>query len=394
MTTLFEKLIYTEIPQDFSHPLIKPLSVIWGAATSALLFGLIFMFGSVENFQKAFHYFESKEQKVFLYIFLAFVVFGFMYRLYYAVQGILQHDKRLNEKLEDRYIAFVISSVFVQNFFIGILFSLLFWVLFFQGMDFITAIKHSIDLNYLSGIIQKQINRIPTLIELPYFVALIASHVLMSLVGYAWHRLSHESRLLWLLAHRPHHVSTTLCSATVFEADPKFPLGLAWNILMFGIIGGTISKLISGEFYFVELMMIQMVVGTLEIHNHVSAYYEACMKNKPLLFVMQAVGGQGPYHYVHHSSAPEDTIVNIGGGYFLLWDRIFGTFKNPPEKKPPIGLTNQPEIYFNPFNLALSGLLQILFELKHNPLSLWPNILLGSVYYVPPLTKRFLFKNK
>jgi len=344
MNRFGEWLLYSELPENYQNRWIKPIAVIWGVSTSALLFGVIFIFGSVANLEKAYHYFASFEQKLFLYAFVALTVWGFLYRIYYAVQGILQHDKRVGFKLEDRYIAFVLYSVWIQNVFTGIIFSIPFWIFIIQGSSLIIAAENSMDFQFLMQTVQEKIELIPTLVELPYFVALAVTHVLLSLMAYLWHRLAHESRLLWLLAHRPHHISTTLCSATVLEADPRFPLGFLWRMLMFGVLGGMISKLVSGEFYFIELAMVGMIAGSLEIHNHVSAYYEDVRKNKLLMFVMHAVGGQGPYHYVHHSAEPEDTVVNIGGGVFLLWDRIFGTYKEPPMKRPRIGLTNQPEL--------------------------------------------------
>jgi sterol desaturase/sphingolipid hydroxylase (fatty acid hydroxylase superfamily) len=300
----------------------------------------------------------------------------------------------LGEKLEDRYIAFILFSVWIQNVFTGFIFSLPFWFFIVQEGSLAYAIENALDFQFVMNAVQGYIDKIPVFIELPYFVALIISHVLMSLVAYLWHRLAHESRFLWLLSHRPHHISTTLCSATVLEADPRFPFGFIWKMLMFGFVGGVISHLVSGEFYFIELAMLGMVGGFLEIHNHVSAYYEDIRKNKPLMFVMHALGGQGPYHYLHHSSDPDETVVNIGGGYFLLWDRIFGTYKKPPIKKPKIGLTNQPELYFNPFNVALSGLLQIVYELRNNSLRYWLAIIFGGIYYSPPKTKKYLFKKK
>jgi len=92
---------------------------------------------------------------------------------------------------------------------------------------------------------------------------LLTAHVLLALVGFLWYRLGHESRLLWLLAHRPHHGLTTLGSVTVFEAAPRFLLGSFWRYLMFGFVEEAITKLVSGDFYFIEVVMTGFLGGTL-----------------------------------------------------------------------------------------------------------------------------------
>ncbi len=392
--TLLEKLLYTEIPQDFEHPLVKPLGALWGVLAAALVVGIVFMFGSLESLTTLYNYFDSKEQKVFLYLFISAAVLGLLYRSYYAIRGIFMYEKTVGEPLRDGYIIFVISSIFVQYWLIITIFSFAWLYLFLNGSSLEEAALASFDLRLISHHIDTWINTLPTLIELPYWAAILFSIIIMSFFGYFWHRMAHESRLLWLLSHRPHHVSTALSHATVFEADPKFPFGFIWQYLCFGVLAGVTSKLFSHDHYLIELLLIKMAVGTFEIHNHISADYEWITKNKPLMRFFHALGGQGPYHYLHHSSDPKHAVINIGGGYFMFWDWVFGTYERPPEKKPKIGLTNQPEIYHNPFNLALSGLLQIIYELRHNSIKYWLPILFGSVYYIPPNTKRYLFKNK
>jgi hypothetical protein len=86
--------------------------------------------------------------------------------------------------------------------------------------------------------------------------------------------------------------------------------------------------------------------------------------------------------------------VNLGGGPFLIWDRLFGTYRKPYAEPPPLGLTNQPEIIWNPFRISFSGFAQMWYEWKHN--KDWVvrfKIIFGSIWYKPPITKDYLNKD-
>lgn len=75
--------------------------------------------------------------------------------------------------------------------------------------------------------------------------------------------------------------------------------------------------------------------------------------------------------------------------HFLFWDRVFGTYRIPPAVKPPVGLTNNPEIRLNPFAIVISGWQQIAYELRMNKDWLTRfKIIFGDIY--SPVTKDFL----
>ena len=389
MKALFHKLIFTEIPEDFTHRWIRPLSIMWGIATSALLYGLLFLFGSLDAFQAFYHYFDTPGKEGLLVLFLLVTFLGVGFRAYFAVTSITQHDKYVGFELKDRYVTFVISSVIMQNILMGILTVFIGLILFSFGYSVFGAFE----LTFISDFFQRVVDAVPTLVQLPYWPALIVTYLVFTLSEYGWHRMGHESRLLWLLSHRPHHISTTLCSATVVEADPAFPLGLLWKTIAIALIGSVVAKFFhEGNTFFIELAMLRLGWGISEIFNHTSAFYERIMKNKWVYAVMTFFGS-GPYHIMHHSSLPEHAVANLGGGVFMLWDRIFGTYFKPTEKIPPLGLTHQPDIYQNPLNMALSGLLQIIYELKNNRgLVVRLKILFGGIFYTPPVSKSFIKK--
>ena len=96
--------------------------------------------------------------------------------------------------------------------------------------------------------------------------------------------------------------------------------------------------------------------------------------------------GCGAWHLVHHSSAEEHRLANIGGGPFMLWDRVFGTFHQPPECKPVMGLTGRPPLRMSPFRLALAGHVELVEELVRNRSWLVRlKLMLGPSSYRPPV---------
>src|SRR5690606_28020888 len=106
------------------------------------------------------------------------------------------------------------------------------------------------------------------------------------------------------------------------------------------------------------------------------------------------LGDIGVYHLVHHSAFLRDQNVNFGAAPFMLWDRFFGTFREPYSEAPPIGLTDQPPVYMSPMKIVFSGFAQLWYEWKMNPQ--WNvrwKILFGGVYYKPPISKDFLVKS-
>ena len=103
--------------------------------------------------------------------------------------------------------------------------------------------------------------------------------------------------------------------------------------------------------------------------------------------------GSGAYHHVHHSSAHVHRLANIGGGPFMLWDRVFGTYHAPPPERPRMGLTGRPPISLNPLRLAFASFLELAEELRLN--RGWGErlrILLGPAGYQPPRRAVYLLR--
>jgi sterol desaturase/sphingolipid hydroxylase (fatty acid hydroxylase superfamily) len=247
---------------------------------------------------------------------------------------------------------------------------------------------------------------IPTLIEMPSPLAMATVFMLSGFVHYWLHRLGHESRFLWLLFHRHHHMAPNLFQFSTVAVFFAFPLFIVF-VLPYAFIFATISKLFYAEPLYIEMFILNCFILIPEIFGHSDVFYEKVNRNRWVKWSSYVLGN-GIYHYMHHSAENNDAhiiqgfnkgknrhcnMVNIGGGFFFFWDRLFGTFAPLRDKKPKVGLTGSPTLHMNPIRLALSGIAQILYELKSNTgLKTSFKIIFGPSDYSPPNTKDYAIK--
>ena len=248
---------------------------------------------------------------------------------------------------------------------------------------------------------------IPTVVELPAALAVMAVFMVAGFFHYWLHRLGHESRALWLLFHRHHHMSPNLSqysTAAVFFALPLFIVFVVPYVFLFSAV----SKLFHAEPLYAEIFILNCLFMIPEIFGHSDVFYEKVSRKRwvtwpSLLF------GNGIYHYLHHSAEPADAVVahglfkgrdrkvnmvNMGGGFFFFWDWVFGTFTPLRDKRPCVGLTGQPPLHTNPVRLALSGIAQLWYELKMNRgFSTRFKIVFGPSDYTPPVSRDYAIKN-
>ena len=250
----------------------------------------------------------------------------------------------------------------------------------------------------LAALARDWIDQIPTIFDLHPVLTVFAVYMLHGFFHYWLHRFGHSFRALWLLFHRQHHVPEQMMNQSITDVVFSFPLFILM-VVPYTLIFGATSKLFSAEPLYVEFILINLFMVIPEIHAHSTAlYYEAC-KN-PIVRWLGWLLLNGPYHYLHHSSEPTDSgkngavnMVNIGGGFFGLWDRVFGTFRPLRAQRPKVGLTGNPTLHMNPMRVAIGGLVQLLYELKHN--RSWKDrllIIFGSSNWNPPVSQDFLLQ--
>jgi hypothetical protein len=93
-------------------------------------------------------------------------------------------------------------------------------------------------------------------------------------------------------------------------------------------------------------------------------------------------------HYTHHSREDRHNIRNgcNFGARVTLWDRLFGTYCEPPQQRPKTGLYRNNRDYCGPpVRFILSPWVRMAKELHRNKWRYWPKILFGPTSYVPPV---------
>jgi sterol desaturase/sphingolipid hydroxylase (fatty acid hydroxylase superfamily) len=161
------------------------------------------------------------------------------------------------------------------------------------------------------------------LVALPFWVKLILGVVLYDLITYWVHRASHKVPLLWRL-HRVHHSDTTMDSSTTLRFHP-LELVLIYqtgNILTAGIFGTDVNSMVL--YYFIIYIFLFL--------EHSNLRYPKWLNNTlGLVFVMP------DHHRVHHQQEQFYTDSNFAD-IFIIWDRLFGTFKMMPVEQMKYGL--------------------------------------------------------
>ena len=161
------------------------------------------------------------------------------------------------------------------------------------------------------------------LIELPFWPKLFLSVVLYDFATYWLHRASHKVPLLWRL-HRVHHSDTTMDSSTTFRFHPIEPVIVyqGGNLIAAGLFGLDVTSL--ALYYFIVYIFFFLEHSNLNYPNWLNNTFG-------LVFVMP------DHHRVHHHQEQFYTDSNFAD-IFIIWDRIFGTFKLIPVKQMKYGL--------------------------------------------------------
>lgn len=248
--------------------------------------------------------------------------------------------------------------------------------------------------------VRAQTQKIPTFMDMPAWVAFLLIMNIGGFFHYWAHRLSHESRLLWLLFHRPHHMTPELiqpAAQAVFFGFPLFLIAAVPYVFVFSAISKFITE--DTETVLGFIIIYKMIAPLATTFSHQTALYDVAQRN-PFIRALSIVVSEGPYHYLHHSADPDENcprgnLVNIGGGMFFIWDRVFGTFREFSPHRPAVGLQGSPTLYMNPVRLTFSGLAQIIYELINNKglINKIKIVLLGSEY-LPEKTLDFAVKDQ
>jgi len=161
------------------------------------------------------------------------------------------------------------------------------------------------------------------LIELPIWAKLFISVTLYDVTAYWVHRGTHKIPLLWRF-HRVHHSDTTMDSSTVFRFHP------IELIFVFGI-GNIVTAALFGTDVF-SMALYYFILYIFFFIEHANLKYPRWLNSTlGLIFVMP------DHHRVHHQQEQYYTDSNYAD-IFIIWDRLFGTFKMMTIEKMKYGL--------------------------------------------------------
>jgi sterol desaturase/sphingolipid hydroxylase (fatty acid hydroxylase superfamily) len=242
------------------------------------------------------------------------------------------------------------------------------------------------------------LQQIPTVIDLPAWLAFFVIMMAGGFFHYWFHRLAHESRVLWLLFHRTHHMTPELIqpsTQSVFNAFPFFVFAAVPYVLIFTVIG----KLVTADSILMYLIIFKLISAFANLFSHQTALYRWAQKQLPIR-ILSTITSEGIYHYLHHSAEAKHNqsrgnLVNIGGGLFFFWDRCFGTYQTATDYMPRVGLHNidPAQLSTNPLRLAFAGIAQLVYELRHcQSIKEAFFIVFGSSAYTPKISRDFVLK--
>ena len=154
------------------------------------------------------------------------------------------------------------------------------------------------------------------ILALPGWLAVVIAVVLFDLAIYLQHVMVHAVPALWRL-HRMHHSDLDFDVTTGARFHPvEILLSIAIKMAVIVLIGAAP----------VAVLIFEVVLNATSMFNHSNVALPLRLDRVLRLFVVTP-----DMHRVHHSELPFETNSNFG---FNLpwWDRLFGTYRNQPEK--------------------------------------------------------------
>ena len=177
---------------------------------------------------------------------------------------------------------------------------------------------------------------------IPLWLMWVLAFVLIDLVFYIYHRLSHRVRFLWAI-HMSHHSSEEMNFAVSFRQAWFGPISKVPFFMVLPILG-------------LDPLMIA-VAGVISTLWGVVGHTQIIGKLGPLEWLFNTPS----HHRVHHGSNPEYIDKNYGN-LLIIWDRLFGTFQ-PEERQVNYGLVNNVNT-FNPVKITFMGWTKIFDDMK------------------------------
>ena len=180
---------------------------------------------------------------------------------------------------------------------------------------------------------------------MPMWAIWVLTFVIIDLVFYIYHRISHRVNFLWAI-HMSHHSSEEMNFAVSFRQAWFGPISKIPFFMVMPLIG------------FDPTMI--AVAGVISTLWGIVGHTQIIGKLGPLEWIFNTPS----HHRVHHGSNAEYIDKNYGN-LLIIWDRLFGTFE-PEMDKVKYGLVNNVNTY-NPTKITLMGWQEIFKNIKNAP---------------------------
>ena len=180
---------------------------------------------------------------------------------------------------------------------------------------------------------------------MPMWAIWVLTFVIIDLVFYIYHRISHRVNFLWAI-HMSHHSSQEMNFAVSFRQAWFGPISKIPFFMVMPLIG------------FDPTMI--AVAGVISTLWGIVGHTQIIGKLGPLEWIFNTPS----HHRVHHGSNAEYIDKNYGN-LLIIWDRLFGTFE-PEKDQVKYGLVNNVNTY-NPTKITLMGWQEIFKNIKNAP---------------------------
>jgi sterol desaturase/sphingolipid hydroxylase (fatty acid hydroxylase superfamily) len=158
--------------------------------------------------------------------------------------------------------------------------------------------------------------------ELDGITHIIFFVIIMDLIVYIQHVLTHKVPILWRL-HRVHHSDTEMDASTGFRFHP------------FELIFSTLLKYFfyrAVGFSLISVFWFEAILSTSAMFNHMRVMLPKGLDRFLSIFIVT------PNMHLNHHLVPRNLTDSNYGFFLAIWDRIFRTYTKPLETKEDIGL--------------------------------------------------------
>ncbi len=189
---------------------------------------------------------------------------------------------------------------------------------------------------------------------------------------YIYHHAMHKVRWLWSI-HVTHHSSKIMNFSTALRQNFLMDVNFGWVI------------------WWIPLAIIGFDKNSALIAIELSLAYQFFLHTEMIgrVGVFEKVFNTPSHHRVHHGCKPEQIDTNFGG-VLIVWDRLFGTFKDERSVgEIEYGLSERQPTTLNPIRLNLDEFIQMFKDVsKYKDIS----ILYRSPSYVSKYQKSSIEK--